>query len=454
MNRNPLYAVVAFAVLGLIAVFALRQPEKGESAKDRQRPLEKIDSAALDTLVVTRGGATTTIKKDGAKYSVTAPVAYPADETVAKMGFEALAGLELGDLVTENKAKQAEFEVDDAKAIHVVAKSEKNGGKVLADILVGKAVGNGTMVRLAGKDDVWKAGGNLRPAVDKGPADWRDKSVITFPAADAEIVTVKAKDGTVAIAKKNGKTASNEDKWDLVSSTPKFGPTDKVDNSVPLGIVNALASFKANDFADGAKPADTGLDAPALTIVVAVKGGKNPTLLIGNKKGDDDYYVKSADSPQIYLAKKFNLDRVNKRPIEFKDKVLCDLAESDLAEVAVTNGADSFTLTHAGNEWKATKPAKLTVDPAKTPSLAGGFKDWKASGFAEDPAPAATGLAKPRATVVAKPKKGDACSIKIGDETKDKQGVYVASAKGPDVYVAPKWSIDRLLVKVDDLKKK
>jgi hypothetical protein len=452
MNRNPLYAVVAFAVLGLIAVFALRQPEKGESARDRQRPLEKLDAAALDTLVVTRGGAATTLKKDGAKYIVTAPVSYPADEAAAKLAFDALAGLELTDLVTENKAKQAEFEVDEAKAIHVVAKSEKGGGKVLADLLVGKNVGSGTMVRLAGKDEVWKAGAGLRPAVDKGPADWRDKSVITFPVADAEILTVKAKDGTVAIAKKNGKTASNEDKWDLVSSTPKI---EKVDNSVPTGIVNALAAFKANDFADGAKPADTGLEAPALTIIVALKGGKNHTLLIGNKKGDDDTYVKNADAPQVYLAKKFNLDRINKRPIEFKDKVICDIAEPDLAEVAVTNGPNSFTLTHAGAEWKATKPA-MTVDPAKVPPLAGGFKDWKATAFAEDSSPAATGLAKPRATIVAKPKSktGDACSLKVGDETKDKQNVYVASAKSPDVYLAPKWSIDRLLVKVDDLKKK
>jgi len=454
MNRNPLYAVVAFAVLGLIALFALRQPQKGEAARDRERPLAKIDPAALDTLVVTKAGAAATIKKEGDKYKVTAPVPYPADQAAAKVAFEAIGGLELGDLVTENKAKHAEFELDDGKAIHVVARSAKDGDKVLADIMVGKNVGNGTMVRVAGKDQVWKAGNTLRMAVDKGPSDWRDKSITTFTSGDAEIVQVKAKDGTFAIAKKNGKTASNEDRWDLTASNPKLGPGDKVDNSVPTGIVNAMASFKANDFADGAPASTTGLDAPALTVTVVLKGGKNAAVQIGNKKGEDEYYVKSADAPQVYLVKKFNLDRINKRPLEFKDKVLCDLPEADLAEVAVTHGADSFTLTHAGSEWKATKPAKLVVDPAKTPPLAGGFKDWKATSFAEDTAPTVTGLAKPRATIVAKPKKGDACSFKVGDETKDKQNVYVASAKTPDVYLAPKWSIDRILVKVDDLKKK
>jgi hypothetical protein len=450
MNRNPLYAVVAFAVLGLIAVFLLRQPEKGESASDRERPLQKLDAAQLDTLVVTRGGATTTIKKEGDKYKVIAPVAYPADEAAAKAGFDVVANLELTDLVSQNKAKHAEFELEDGKAIHVVAKSEKNGGKVLADLLVGKFVSNGTMVRLAGKDDVWKANSGLRVGVDKGPADWRDKAVISFPFADAETVTVKAKDG-MAVAKKAGKGPAGEDKFELVSSVPKI---DKLDNSVPTGILNAMASLKATDFADGVTPAQAGLDAPSLTVVVGLKGGKNATLLIGNTKGEDDYYVKNADAPQVYTIKKGTLAQINKRPIEFKDKTLCDLAEPDLTEVSVNHGADSFTLARSGAEWKATKPAKLVVDPAKTPSLAGGFKDWKATSFAEDTAPAVTGLAKPKATIVAKPKSGDACSFKVGEETKDKQNVYLQSAKSPDIYLAPKWSIDRILVKVDDLKKK
>ncbi len=44
-------------------------------------------------------------------------------------------------------------------------------------------------------------------------------------------------------------------------------------------------------------------------------------------------------------------------------------------------------------------------------------------------------------------------TIKVGDETKDKLNYYVMSGKGTDVYLAPKWNMDRVLVKVDDLKK-
>ena len=49
-------------------------------------------------------------------------------------------------------------------------------------------------------------------------------------------------------------------------------------------------------------------------------------MLIGKKKGEEDFYVKRADAPQVFLVKKYNLERINKRPIEFRDKTICNLA--------------------------------------------------------------------------------------------------------------------------------
>ena len=53
-----------------------------------------------------------------------------------------------------------------------------------------------------------------------------------------------------------------------------------------------------------------------------------------------------------------------------------------------------------------------------------------------------------------KSSKGETTTFKVGDVAKDKQSVYLQSSKSPDVYLVPKWSTDRLLVKLDDLKKK
>ncbi|HMF40393.1 MAG TPA: DUF4340 domain-containing protein [Polyangia bacterium] len=449
MNRKTLLALGTVGLLAIIAAITLTRPEKGERASDRPRPVAKMNQADIETVEVTKDGVTTVLKSEGGKYKVAAPVPYAADEPVVKATFEALGKMDVTDLVTEQKAKHAEFQVDDKSGLHVVAKAK--GGKVLADITVGKTSGPGTMVRLPGKDDVWQATGISRYQFDKSAADWRDKSVTTFTLADAESVEVVAKDGAKAILKKGTGKVGNDDKWDVVESSVKI---DKLDNSVPSGIVSAMSIWKANDFADAAKPADVGLEPPALTVTVGLKGGKKVGVLFGNKKGDDEVYAKTADAPQIFVMKKYNADRVLKRPIEFRDKTLCDIPDGDVAEIAVTHGDNSYTLAKTGSDWKATKPAKLEIDSAKV-TFASAFKEWKAQSFAEDATPKTNGMLKPQATIVAKSKAkgGPTCTIKVGDETKDKLNYYVMSGKNPDVYLAPKWNVDRVLVKVDDLKK-
>jgi len=445
MNRKTLIALAVLGILIVVAVVVTRQPEKGQVTGERPRPVPKLAAGSFDTLTVTKGTSTTTLKKEGDTYKITAPAAYVADQGVAKTAFESLEKLEFGTIVSDQKAKYTEFEVDD-KALKVVV---KKGDQALAELLVGKNVGGNTLVRVPGKDEVWQALGSCRFSLDRDTTGWRDKTISTFPQADAEKVELKTRDHGHAVIKKE-----SGDKWSVVESSVKV---DKLDNTVPTGIVSALGSWTTNDFADDAKPESTGLANPANTVTVSLKGGKTVSVLIGNKKGTDDFYVKKADAPQIYLVKKYNLDRIDKKPIDLRDKTLCDIAEADMGQISVTHEKDSFTLAKGAgkdkNAWTATKPKDLTVDTAKINGITGGFKDWKATGFADDQSPKANGLDKPRAVISATSKdKKKSCTIKIGAESTDKVNVF--AAEGPDVFVVPKWSVDRLLVKVDDLKKK
>jgi hypothetical protein len=325
--------------------------------------------------------------------------------------------------------------------------------------LIGKSVGGNTLVRLPGKDETWSGIGSFRYNFDRDATNWRDKLITKFTQGDAEKIEVKGKN------KGGGKAPAGEharillkndgaDKWSVVEASI---PVGKFDNTVPVAIVSSLSALVTNEFADGATPEQTGLADPATTVTVSLKGGKAVTLLVGNKKGDDDYYVKTADAPQVFVVKRYNIDRVDKRPIDFRDKSICDIAEGDLGGVSVTHDKDSFALVRDSkkNEWKAAKPAGLTLDPAKVTPLAGAFKDWKAAGFAENQDPKAVGLTKPRAVIVANSKdKKKSCLLKVGDETKDKVNYVAQAGSAPDVYLLAKWATDRILVKVDDLKKK
>lgn len=445
MNRKTLIALAVLGILIVVAVVVTRQPEKGQVTGERPRPVPKLAGGSFDTLTVTKGASTTSIKKEGDSYKITAPAAYPADQGVAKTAFESIEKLEFGSIVSDQKAKHAEFEVDD-KALKVAV---KKGEQTLAELLIGKSVGGNTLVRVPGKDEVWQALGSFRYSLDRDTTGWRDKTISTFPQGDAEKVELKTREHGHALVKKDA-----GDKWSVVESSVKV---DKLDNGVPTGIVSALGSWTTNDFADDAKPEQTGLANPENTVTVSLKGGKTVSVLIGNKKGSDDFYVKKADAPQIYLVKKYNLDRIDKKPIDLRDKTLCDLGEPDLGQIAVTHEKDSFTLAKGAgkdkNAWSATKPKDLTVDTSKINSITSGFKDWKATGFADDQSPKANGLDKPRAVITATSKdKKKSCTLKVGAESADKTSAFVA--EGSDVFTVPKWSVDRLLVKVDDIKKK
>jgi hypothetical protein len=454
MNRKTLLAGAVFAGLLVISLLVLRSPEKGTRVGESERPVAKIGEGAVDTLEITKDGKKTTLKREGGSFKVTEPVAYAADVDAAKQAFEAVEKLEFGSIVTDQKSKHAEYEVGD-KAPRVVA---KKGGQVLADLRVGKMANSVTLVRKEGDDRVWQAVGSIKWQLDKEAAGWRDKSITTFDQGDAERLEVISKSGGKIVLSRPAKgDAGAQPDWKVVESTVKVEPFDK---AVPTDMVSALYAFKANDFADDAKPADTGLDAPELSVTVGLKGGKQQAVLIGKKKGEEDYYVKRPDQPQVFLVKKYNLERINKRPLEFRDKTMCNLAEADVTQLAVNRDKDAFTLVKdpkkTGNDaWKLSRPANTALDTSKVSGMVAAFKEWKASSFAEDNSPSATGLAKPTATVVAGGAgKGKSCTLKVGAELPDKQNVYVAAGGSSDVYVVPKWSMDRVLQKLDDLKKK
>lgn len=456
MNRKTLLAGGVFAVLLLITMVVLREPEKGSRTGEAARAIPAISEGALDTLEVTKDGKTTVIKKQGNAYKVTAPVDYPADAETSKQAFEAIEKLEFASIVSDQKSRHADYEVDD-KSLRVVG---KKGSTVLADLRLGKVANNLTMVRVEGKDEVWQAVGSLKWQFDKDSAGWRDKSIVTFAEADAERIEVLAKGGAKIVVarapKTDGGAPQGADGWKLVEWTEKAAPYDK---AVAADLVSALSGLKANDFADGAPVGETGLAAPELTVTVALKGGKKESIEIGKQKGEEDIYVKSANSAQIFLVKKVSLERVNKRPVEFRDKTICDLNDAEVIQVAVNRGPDSYTLVKdpkkSGDDaWKLTKPA-ATLDATKVSSIVSAFKEWKAGSFAEEGVGKSAGVDKPSAIVtVSSNIKGRGCSIRVGAETTDKQHSYVAVAGVPKVMLAPKWSIDRVLVKADDLKKK
>src|SRR5262249_36383971 len=113
----------------------------------------------------------------------------PADPQIVKSLTEGMEKLSSGDQETEGSAKHDDLRVSDEKATHVLLKS---GSKTLADLRIGKSVGGYTMIRLAGKNEVWQGSGIFPYMFNREGKAWRDHTIFEFPVADVEKLTIES----------------------------------------------------------------------------------------------------------------------------------------------------------------------------------------------------------------------------------------------------------------------
>lgn len=444
MNKKTLTLLVACLGLGVIAVLTLRAPEKGQLAGPRPRPVPAVAKGAIDELKVTVDGKTTTLKKSGDTFRITEPKDLPADPSAVKQAVEKLEGLEFGHVITEQATRHAELEVSDDKAARLVA---SGGGKPLVDLLIGKPVGQQTMVRQPGKNEVWQVQGAIKYVLARDLKGWRDKQILAFKREDVVEVSSRGPGGEVVVKREPpDDKEKKKESWTVVSSSV---PIARLDETTPAGIVSALSSLRAYDFADAVSVAEAGLETAGVRTVAVRTKDKIYTLLVGKLVGDD-YYVRTPDSPQVYLARKFGFEKVVADPIDFRDKTLADLPAADLEALDVRFDDVALSFQKKGDSLQLVKP-KEDVDPAKVAPLASALAGFKASSFARDTDPKTTGLGKPSLVVSARGK-GGAVTFSAG-AVKDGADYYVQVKGKPEVYLVKKFLVDRFKKKPADLKK-
>jgi hypothetical protein len=458
MEKKTLYALIAVVVLGAGAFAVMRAPEKGQRVGPPPRPIpafKAADVAAID--LVTEKQEKISLGKapapDGS-WRVKAPGDWPADAAAVKSLLDGLERLAFGDQVTQGKEKHEDLGVADGKAQRVTVKNAS--GTTLADFFVGKAVAGYTMVRLAGKNEVWQGSGIYGYMVNRDAKGWRDHVIFQVSAPDAEKLVVEAGASKLALEKLPGDKdvkVGGEAKWKIVEATgdaPKT--TEALDVQHVNGAVQALAALRATDFADDTKkPDDVGLAKPAMTVTLTAKG-KPYALLIGAAQGED-IYVKAADQPTIYTVKKFALERVAHKPVDYRDKTLVKVKEVDLQGVDITVAGETTSIERAkGDKWQA-RGGKLALDEAKVKPVMSAFEAVAGSGFSDEKEPAKTGLAKPAGLVALHLKDKSTVTLKVGAATADKADYYVQKVGSPDVLLVKKYAVDRFLKKPAELKK-
>jgi hypothetical protein len=255
-----------------------------------------FDRSKVDGLEVVADGKTVQLAKAGEDWKLTKPLAVRADSSAAEGLVGRVETAQMKSIVT-NDATPADLKKYgfDKPAASVTV----NLGSARATLLVGAKAGEEDVyVRDASKPLVATVEKGLLDDVKKGVDDYRRKDLFEFRAFNATRVEFTRDGKTVAFERAKAADGNGPDTWKRVSPTPADADKDKIES-----LLTGLADIRAQSFTSRA---NTGLDAPALTVHAKFDEGKKEEHVIFGKSGKD-VFAGTVDPD----AAKIDADRFN-----------------------------------------------------------------------------------------------------------------------------------------------
>jgi hypothetical protein len=261
-----------------------------------------------------------TLEKKGDTWEVTKPAAAKANAANVRSLLDNLKELKVKESIDRTTATYGQYELNDDKAVHLVA---YKGGDKAVDLYFGKSGSRGQMMRVAGKDGVYVAGGYSAFLYTREVKNWRETSIVKFEDANAIQATVENKNGRFSFSK-------NDDKWaGTYTKRGKDGKLEataskkweKFDEAKVKDMLRAYKALNAEDFAD--EKADTGLADPVKeggTVKIKLKDNAGDILIKVGKvaKGSSRYAIKDGGDGTIYVLGSWSADWATAEPKKFE----------------------------------------------------------------------------------------------------------------------------------------
>jgi hypothetical protein len=189
-------AIAAASLLVAILVYSARSDwRNADAGGGKLMPGIEADAAKVERIVITQGGATTTIGKSADRWLVTSQDGYPASTEKVRSLLIALADAELVEPKTRLPSRYGLLQVDDPAAKTSSArliKLEDASGGIVGEVIAGKdsTTGTtGTYVRRPGEEQSWLASTRITGAARL--KDWTDSRVYETDTEKVSLVTVE-----------------------------------------------------------------------------------------------------------------------------------------------------------------------------------------------------------------------------------------------------------------------
>ena len=249
---------------------------------------EGVTPAGVETIEITRSGATVTLARSGEEWTANG---YPADTAVVARLLDGLAASTIGDLAATNPANHARMGVVPDSAIDLTFRAAGRD----RTLMVGKSGRRfGTAyVRLPTEDDVYLLESDLRGQLARDLDGWRNRTMVTVDTAAVERLEVV-----------RAGTSYSLERGDSVWTFAGGGETRA---SAVNGMLAELSRLVASGFvAEGDSIAQ--LPLATTTRAYDASGAVLAEITIG--AGDGDRWARNGQDDYIYRVSSFRAGRV------------------------------------------------------------------------------------------------------------------------------------------------
>jgi len=339
--RGLLVAVVLLAALAGGVYYSNKQ-KAAEAAKPPSdaspKVLSLIEGDVTKVVVKKKGADDVVIEKTGARWQITAPMPYAADQEAASQLANAAANVN-SDRVVEDKASNVSSYGLNGSNLEVDVVSK--GGK-LSKLKIGDdtPTNSGSYAMAEGDPRVFTVASYVKTGLSKSLNDLRDKRLLTFEQDKLSRVELIAKKTDIEFGR-------DKDQWQIVKPKPLRADGLQVDEMLrKLKDAKMDLTLSADDAKKAAATFASGT--PVATVKLTDPTG---TQQIEIRKNNADYYAKSSVAPGVFKTTPDLGAGVDKALDDFRNKKIFDFGFTDPSKIEMHAGGKTYAFQKGGDDW-------------------------------------------------------------------------------------------------------
>jgi len=215
----------------------------------------------------------------------------------------------------------------------------------------------------------------------------------------------------------------------------------KADTTEIASLLNAITSARLERTINEEPKSlgEYGLDRPAITLTVSLKGDKPlSNLLLGDKNPNGfSVYAKREDMPPVFLVADSLRSRLDRKATDLRDKTLLHVEPDKVKRLELSGKGRSISLSNAGtDQWEMVQPIKAKADSSAVRDLLWKIRNARVKEFLSSGADTTRryGLDRPD-LIVALTQEGASKRLVLKKASDPTVGLYALAVPGEGVVI-------------------